>query len=215
MADDALSQFAAITGTTADRAQQYLTLTDGNLEQAIELYYANDGAELESAPSVASIQPSQPPAVPPSSTRPSRSRQGYEDSRGVVHVDSEPESDISDDENAERATTASARRQPHSTSTSLPQTQAASTSSSIQARPVEDDETMARRLQEEFYGATGAGEATDAEGIRAPIARTTETLVGPGAYDLDDEDDMRAAVLEQMRARQQPRPRGSFPLCLC
>lgn len=211
MADDALSQFAAITGTATDRAQQYLTLTDGNLEQAIELYYANDGAELESAPSVGSIQPSQPPPIPESSTRPSRSRQGYEDNRGVIHVDSEPESDFSDDENHERATAASARRQTHSNSAPLPQAQAASTPSSIQARPVEDDEAMARRLQEEFYGAAGAGETTDAEGIRAPIARTTETLVGPGAYDLDDEDDMRAAVLEQMRARQQPRSRGSFP----
>ena len=68
---------------------------------------------------------------------------------------------------------------------------------------------MARRLQEELYGVTGTRDVVDSEGVRAPIARTTETLVGPAGYDMDDEDDVRAAVAEQMRARRQPRPRGS------
>ncbi|KAF2109063.1 hypothetical protein BDV96DRAFT_605145 [Lophiotrema nucula] len=67
---------------------------------------------------------------------------------------------------------------------------------------VEDDEAMARRLQEEMYG--GAGPEGD---VRAPMARTTETLVGPGSYLPRDEDDLDALVQEQIAARQQ-RQRG-------
>lgn len=212
MDDDTLSSFAAITGTATDKAQQYLTLTDGNLEQALELYFTNDGADLEGAPSTVPVPPPQVPSVPSSSssTRPSRPRQGYHDNRGIVHIDSESESDDSGVESAQRAAATPARGQPDVNTGSLQQAPIASTPSAGRTDPGEDDEAMARRLQEEFYGAHAASETTDPEGVRAPIARTTETLVGPGAYDLDDEGDMRAAVLEQMRARQQPpRPRGT------
>lgn len=47
----------------------------------------------------------------------------------------------------------------------------------------EDDAAMARRLQEELY----AG-GDSAEQVRAPMARTTETLVGPGAEGYGDFD---------------------------
>ncbi|OJK05323.1 hypothetical protein ASPACDRAFT_21080 [Aspergillus aculeatus ATCC 16872] len=60
----------------------------------------------------------------------------------------------------------------------------------------EDDAAMARRLQEEMYRGAGAEEE-----VRAPMARTTETLVGPEA-DFDD-GDMHASILGQLRARQQ------------
>ena len=72
----------------------------------------------------------------------------------------------------------------------------------------EDDEAMARRLQEEMYGSGGGGGRGgdfDEEGVRAPMARTTETLVGPGVDWHDDEGDMRAAIAEQMMARDQRR----------
>ncbi|KAF2749466.1 hypothetical protein M011DRAFT_465914 [Sporormia fimetaria CBS 119925] len=72
------------------------------------------------------------------------------------------------------------------------------------ARPgqgsVEDDEAMARRLQEEMYG--GADRQDE---VRAPMARTTETLVGPGAY---DEDDVDAMVHEQLARRTAARGRA-------
>ncbi|PYI10580.1 hypothetical protein BO78DRAFT_394005 [Aspergillus sclerotiicarbonarius CBS 121057] len=60
----------------------------------------------------------------------------------------------------------------------------------------EDDAAMARRLQEEMYGGGDSEES-----VRAPMARTTETLVGPEA-DFDD-GDMHASILGQLRARQQ------------
>lgn len=60
----------------------------------------------------------------------------------------------------------------------------------------DDDAAMARRLQEEMYG----GE-DNLDGVRAPMARTTETLVGPEA-ELDD-GDMHASILGQLRARQR------------
>jgi hypothetical protein len=73
------------------------------------------------------------------------------------------------------------------------------------ARPqadVEDDEAMARRLQEEMYGggAPGGGQ----EEVRAPMQRTTETLVGPGSNwgPADNEDDLNDMVQEQMARRR-------------
>jgi hypothetical protein len=47
----------------------------------------------------------------------------------------------------------------------------------------EDDEAMARRLQEEFYGSGGGSSSMGGDEVRAPMARTRETLVGP---DIDD-----------------------------
>ena len=70
----------------------------------------------------------------------------------------------------------------------------------------EDDEAMARRLQEEMYGTAGQ----DPAAVRAPISRTTETLVGPGSmgyggsYGGDDED-VEAIIAQQMAARQARR----------
>lgn len=102
-------------------------------------------------------------------TQPSR-RSGYEDESGVIHVDSD-----SDDDN----------RLPHAGQSTQPT--AGST--------FEDDAAMARRLQEEMYrGDNNYG----SDGVRAPMARTTETLVGP---DSDLDDDMHANILSQLRAR--------------
>lgn len=94
----------------------------------------------------------------------------FEDESGVVHIDS-------DDDDVQPA----------------------------QARPTqpagggtfEDDAAMARRLQEEMYGERGAGVEDE---VRAPMARTTETLVGPEA---DFDDDMHSHILGQLRARQR------------
>lgn len=73
------------------------------------------------------------------------------------------------------------------------------------ARPqaaVEDDEAMARRLQEEMYG--GGGPAGGEEEVRAPMQRTTETLVGPGSNwgPADTEDDLDDMVQDQLARRR-------------
>ena len=212
MDEDIIAQFASITGSSPALAAQYLRLADNNTEQAIELYYANDGADLE--PSTQTPHPSQAPAIPAPSTRPTGRGRGYQDQEGVVHLDSDQEDpDYSDTDDVE--VLRQSRREPMTTGgpTSTLQTSSSATPPVGQAT-MDDDEAVARRLQEEFYGAagrTGGGvaETLDEHGYRAPIARTTETLVGQGSFDPSDDDEMRAAVMEQLAARRQPpRHRG-------
>lgn len=54
-----------------------------------------------------------------------------------------------------------------------------------------DDEALARQLQEELYG----GGERESNGVRAPMARTVETLV-------DDDDDYYSDPRRQARARR-------------
>ena len=213
MDEDTIAQFASITGSSPALAAQYLRLADNNTEQAIELFYANEGADLE--PSIQPPHPLQPPPIPAPSTRPAGHRQGYQDEEGVVHLDSDQEDpDYSDGDDVEvtnqnRRVTSTAGGATYALQTSSTATPPVSQASMA----VDDDAAMARRLQEEFYGAPGnvggGAEMVDEHGYRAPIGRTTETLVGPGTFNLADESEMRAAVMEQMATRRQPsRHRG-------
>ncbi|KAF2683517.1 hypothetical protein K458DRAFT_305093 [Lentithecium fluviatile CBS 122367] len=74
---------------------------------------------------------------------------------------------------------------------------------------IEDDEAMARRLQEEMYGAPGAGGAGGLaeDEVRAPMERRTETLVGPdadwGAGNIPDDEEVNALVQQQIQARRR------------
>lgn len=202
-----MAQFTSITGASPERALQYLRLTDGNLEQAMQLFFDSDGIDLEgSAPPVTGA-PSSTSQIPQAPPQHAGGATGYTDGSGVVHIDSDEE--ITDDNDPEvtgynpRAgqTSSRSRSALHTPVTVTPPTGAA-------ARGMDDDEALARRLQEEFYAGGDMAGARDGDGIRAPIGRTTETLVGPGADYLSDPDEMRAAVLEQMHARQRPRPQG-------
>lgn len=56
--------------------------------------------------------------------------------------------------------------------------------SNQQATSYEDDEAMARRLQEEFYASGGGSSSMGGNDVRAPLARTRETLIGP---DIDED----------------------------
>jgi len=149
--DDVIAQFTAITSAEPERAQQYLSLTDGNLEQAIQLFFDTGGVDMAAA---APSQPTQAASQPAATYR--------ENEDGTITVDSDDE----------------AERQPGGSN-------------------LEDDEAMARRLQEEAYGAGGQEE------VRAPMARRTEALVGPDAAWDGGEDDMRSAMAQQMMARQR------------
>ena len=97
-------------------------------------------------------------------------RSHYEDESGIVHIDSDTDDDIRPAQQSTRPAAGST---------------------------FEDDAAMARRLQEEMYGGVGANDDDD-DGVRAPMARTTETLVGPEA---DFDDDMHTSILSQLRAR--------------
>ncbi|KAJ5825976.1 hypothetical protein N7474_003114 [Penicillium riverlandense] len=122
------------------------------------------------------------PTTRPPAPQPVPRRSGFEDESGVVHVDSDSEDELA----------AATRTQP----SAIPDA----------GTTFDDDAAMARRLQEEMYGTAPDGEAED--GVRAPMARTTETLVGPG---LDfDEDDMHANILSQLRTRQRGGRPGIF-----
>jgi len=155
MDDDLLTQFTSITGASADRATQYLTVSDGILEQAIQLFFESGGVDMGEAVSDASRAPA-----------------------GAV---SNPVA-LDDDDDDEMTGTHSA----------------------------EDDEAMARRLQQEMYGAQGAGGVE--QDIRAPMARTTQTLLGPSSDDWrNDDPDLDRAVLEQISRRQ--RAAGLCKLC--
>lgn len=110
---------------------------------------------------------------------------GYEDESGVVHVDSDDE--VTVDETRSSA----ARRRAEMAATSA----------------VEDDAAMARRLQEELFA---GGDSHDT--VRAPMARTTETLVGPDP-DLGDEA-MHTGIFSQLRARQSRNSASSLEPCI-
>lgn len=174
--EDALNNFVSITGTAPEVAGPYLRLVDNNLEEAVNLFFANDGVPLP--------QTEQQPAP----SRPSQSSRttGYEDASGVVHLDSDD--DISDD-NDPAMTGYNPRAANHN----------------LADASVEDDAAMARRLQEEMYGGGGGGAEED---IRAPMARTTETLVGPNFGGDYEADDMHAAVLRQVQERSRARANG-------
>ena len=210
MADDgALAQFVSFTGTTPETARQYLGFTDGDVQQAIELFFANDGADLV-APSVPTPSTaSQAPPVPPASTRPQPRPSGRQDSEGIVHIDSDSDPDYMDDDESGSLSTARRQSPPHREPGSTLQSPHGLPQQPTQSvTGLDEDEAIARRLQEEMYGEAGMGTETDPERIRAPIGRTTETLIGPDSFDPNDPEDMHAAVLEQVRARQRPRPRG-------
>lgn len=186
--DDTVATFTAFTGATPEIARRYLGMTENNPEQAIQLFFDSpdlaSGMDRPSEPS----QPPQPraPSIPRSTHPQSRSTSlGRQASHDVVHVDSDDEvpMDVDEDDDGQSAARAAAA-----------------------AADIEDDEAMARRMQEELYAGGDSSGGYDADGVRAPIARTTETLVG--GPDLPFTDDMHAQAVQHMRARQQVRTAG-------
>ncbi|KAF1836615.1 UBX domain-containing protein 7 [Decorospora gaudefroyi] len=169
MDDDSVLNFCSITSCDPDKAAQYLRLTDGNFEQAIQLFFDAPGLDFAADASASASGPSQPSAAASSAHNP-------------IQVDSDDDMDV----DAAQAATPPMRAHPG----------------------VEDDEAMARRLQEEMYGGGGPGGAgVDADEVRAPMQRTTETLVGPGSNWApgDDEADIDAMVQEQLARRRTGR----------
>ena len=204
MDDDLVAQFVAITEASADRAQQYLRISDGNMEQAVELYFSTGGIDLEGPSSTPAVA-SDPPAQPPHHTQPSTQPPSRRTDTGVVNLDSEEEIEVDDDDD-EPVITGYRSRQPAGAPSRTPTNATPPIPGSHQFE--DGDAAMARRLQEEIYAGGDMSGGMAEGGYRAPIARTRETLVGPEPYDLTDGGDLRAAVDEQMRARRFYRQRG-------
>ncbi|CZR50831.1 probable UBX5 UBX (ubiquitin regulatory X) domain-containing protein [Phialocephala subalpina] len=178
--DESIDHFIAFTDTNAEVARRYLGLTDNIAEQAIQLYFDSPDLATASEPSAPPIPTSTRPEVPHAS-RPAPQQPAAKD-------DSDDDMDLDHDEESEDDTSHAA--------------------AVARAADYEDDEAMARRMQEELYAGGDASAGFDAEGVRAPIGRVTETLVDAhGGW--GDQDDMHAAVLQQMRARRQGGASGS------
>ncbi|KAI9841462.1 MAG: hypothetical protein M1837_000680 [Sclerophora amabilis] len=205
--DDEVAQFTGITGSSPEKAEQYLRISEGNLEHAIQLFFDSGGIDLQDQDAAATTTTSAPapvsqPPLPPSL----RPQQGTSSTRrnddGVIQIDSDEE--ISDDNDPEIT---GYKRHGASRSRNAPLTGDSAPSSTQPPRGIEDDEAMARRMQEELYGSNPGGASADAidpDGVRAPMARTTETLVGPDSnWGNDDPEQMRAAVAAQMQARRR------------
>jgi UBX domain-containing protein 7 len=188
--DDAIGHFMAFTGAGADVARRYLGLTENNHEQAIQLFF--DSPELASGLDQ-QPEPSAPPV--PTSTRPQTgsASAGQGTSKEAIEIGSDDDEnmDLDDDDNDEE------------------DAERVAATAAAHAADLEDDEAIARRMQEELYAGGDASGGYDADGVRAPIGRRTETLVGGPEGDWDTED-MHAAVLQQMRGRQNRRMYGNL-----
>ena len=196
MSQEDVANFAAITGADPARAQQYLDISDGNINQAVQLWYETGGIDLMETTAATAPAP-----VPVPDGSPQQVGAGGAP-REVIEIPSDDEMEDNDSDgglggvSGPRAASNTTARPPPASST-------------------EDDEALARRLQQEMYGGGpgeggGRGAELDADGVRAPIARTTETLVGPDLYDLSNPSDRAAAVADQMFRRAHARRTGGL-----
>ncbi|KAI0831540.1 hypothetical protein F5Y06DRAFT_202006 [Hypoxylon sp. FL0890] len=185
--DEDVEQFKTITGVASDRvARGYLEISGGDPMQAIQLYFENPELEASfNAPAASTSTSTRQP-----STARSQRLTGREDASGVIHIDSDVDEDVRmtdnefvvpDDDDDEIAT-------------------------AVRNAQEEEDAAMARRLQEEMYSENHAS----GDGVRAPIAQTTETLAAPDpSWGLDD--DRETAVMEQLRRRRRAQGPSANP----
>lgn len=173
--DEAIAQVVVFCDTTPERAAQYVQLADGDANQAVSLFFENNGADL--AAQFTTPTPASASGVT-----------GVGNAQDPINID---DGNISDDNDPEIT---GFRKAP----TSEPQQPATAA--------IEDDEAMARRLQEEMYGGGGVEHA-----VRAPIARQTETLVGPGANSSPYTGAaIDPAIQERLQAMQSRRGSGKL-----
>lgn len=184
--DEEIANFVAITGTSDDVARGFIELAGGDYERAVALFF--ESPELASSIG-AGVSTTVPAATSTTRAAGRSNRAGREDASGVIHIDDDDDDDYmevdndfdSDDNDAVAASHAANMAQE------------------------EEDAAMAKRLQEELYqqGSGSGGAAVDE--VRAPIGRTTETLIAPNPTWADDDEDnseMQAAFLEQLRRRR-------------
>jgi hypothetical protein len=200
MEEGAVETFCGITGASPEVAQGFMALSGNNVERAIELFFENP--ELAS-----SVQTGVPSSNPPQPA--SRPNTGRQDSRGVIHIDSDDDDDMMQVDDYDSGTDDG---------------RAAAAQAAAVAQE-EEDAAMAQRLQEEMYrdNQGGGGNPMGEDGVRAPIAGTTETLVAPdpawGDYGGGGAG-FESGLLSQIRRRPMPPCKfGTFfsfsSLCWC
>ncbi|KAI1110832.1 hypothetical protein F5Y14DRAFT_339506 [Nemania sp. NC0429] len=187
-----VNYFMMVTEVTSeDVARGYLEISGGDPSTAIQTFFEHP--EYQSSFTAAHAAPTAS-SHPDATSRARGSRfTGRQDSRGVVHIDSDDNDDDRDDDDI--SMTGADIDDDHGTDIAAI------------ARNIQEDEdaAMARRLQEEFAGpASGAVD----DGVRAPIAQRTETLAGPDRSWSPLDEDREAAVMEQLRARQRRQNRN-------
>ncbi|KAL9477403.1 hypothetical protein ACSS6W_007244 [Trichoderma asperelloides] len=185
--EESIQHFTDITGASVDVARGFLEITGGDYQRAIELFFESPdlvGAGVSSNPPTTST--SQPPA-------PRRVNIGREDASGVIHINSDDE----DEEDVDM--------QYHDDAFDVDEDERVAAAQAAAFAQEEEDAAMAKRLQEELYQESGSAGGD----VRAPIARTTETLVAPDPSWGEEES---SAILEQLRRRRQmpPSSRGPF-----
>ena len=180
--DESIAQIVTITSASPERAAQYLQLADGDPDSAVVLYFENNGADPSGGPSTYDAPP-----PPPASSRPG----GTGDAHHPIDIDDGTISDDNDPEITGFRKMGTVEETAHSSNRGL---------------TFDADAEYARRLQEEMYGGAGGPGPTGEEEVRAPIARQSETLLGPGADagPLDDRD-LPAHVMQQMHRMQNRR----------
>lgn len=216
--DEDVAQFLSVTGLDSEHvARGYLEISGNDPMQAIQLFFENpdlaSSFTAQPEPTTAAPTPAAAAATSMSSRSASVGRgwsargvtAGREDARGVIHIDSDGDDD--DDVDMDRPV----GDRNHNT---IPDDQDehfggqshGDIAAMARAAQEAEDAAMARRLQDDMYSQDPAS----ADGVRAPMARTTETLVAPEpSWSIDD--DREAAVLEQLRRRRQPRAASKFP----
>lgn len=169
--DDTVAQFMSITDQSAEVAQGCLSMTEGDLMAAVNMLFEN--------PEIANSFNNPPPAasshVAAATVRPqgaSRRPLGRQDNAGVIHIDDDDDNDDADDD--------ANFGFPDDSEDDLEPGPASNAGNLQRIAQESDDAAMARRLQEEMYGGGGGGPGAD--DVRAPIGRTTETLVAPSGY---------------------------------
>ncbi|KAM0522475.1 hypothetical protein ACHAPE_002065 [Trichoderma viride] len=177
--EESIQHFTDITGASVDVARGFLEITGGDYQRAIELFFESPdlvGAGVSSNPPTAST--SRPPV-------PRRTNIGREDASGVIHIpsDDEDEDDVDMQFNDDDAFDPD-------------QDERVAAAQAAAYAQEEEDAAMAKRLQEELYQESGPAGGD----VRAPIARTTETLVAPDPSWGEEES---SAILDQLRRRRQ------------
>ncbi|KAK4174502.1 hypothetical protein QBC36DRAFT_39005 [Triangularia setosa] len=174
MDEEQIQEFMMITATSHAVAKHMVEMC-GDASSAVTMWFADPDLRQTIIRSVDGASSAS------ASNRPSRGRQ---DHQGVIHIDD------SDDDMQDTGLDSDTE----------------DIAGVARAAQEDEDAAMARRLQEELYNPSGFGaggaasaDALGDDGVRAPMARTTEVLVAPGGYDEDDHE----SALAQIRARRE------------